>query len=77
MKHIVSSGNFAILNPDKSSKYLFCPFSQPQSNCGTWCPLFEVSSVTDNGTATTERAILHCSPGKREVELTEQFTKKG
>ena len=87
MKHIVSSGNLAVVNSDGSSKYLYCPFSNPQKNCGTWCPLFEVASrgTADGSSAagikympnTHEVAVLHCAPNVREVELTEQFTKKG
>ena len=74
MKHVISGGNLAVLNADNSTKYLFCPYAGFKANCSTMCPLFEVVDFTE---PRSTFARLHCAPDVREVELTEQFTKKG
>jgi hypothetical protein len=47
---------------------VMCPFRACDTQCGNWCPLFEMEEE-DPGDPTVRAIYLHCGKGRRYIDI--------
>ena len=54
---------------ERNGRTLACPYSQDDTGCGNWCPLFDIIVIGNDVQKPAVKLQLHCGSGNAEYEI--------